>query len=206
MSSARSARVTARRSPSPRSPPSSASMAASMRSGSAAAPPWRRIRARADARNRFLAGSRQFRADDHPPRRGDPQAIGERRAAEVGVDESDDGADLRQAEPDGEIFRPIGHHEGDRFALADAGGQSPARDLIDATGESAKIEALALAEQRRPLAIAARPFAHRARQNALEIAGRAGRRLERARPGLRRRRGVPPRRARWRERIHASVS
>ena len=71
-----------------------------------------------DVRDRLVASLGEFLGDDQPPRRSDTQAMGERLAAEIDVDERDDGADLRQAEPDGEIFRAIGHHQADRLAGA----------------------------------------------------------------------------------------
>ena len=106
-----------------------------------------------EPRDRLFAGVGERRLDDHPPRRGDLQAMRERLAAEGDVDEGDDGADLRQAEPQGEILRAIGHHQADRLALGDAGAQSPARILVHALREGAKIEVFALAQA----APAARP-------------------------------------------------
>ena len=73
------------------------------------------------SRERLVAGVEEFRAHDHAARRGDPQTMRERLAAQVDVDEGDDRADLRQAEPDGEIFRAIGHHQADRLARGEAG-------------------------------------------------------------------------------------
>ena len=56
---------------------------------------------------------RELGRDDDMGGRGDRDAMGERLAGQIGVEQRDDAADLGDAEPDGEIFRPVGHQQAD---------------------------------------------------------------------------------------------
>ena len=93
-----------------------------------------------------------------------------------------------EPEPDREILRPIAHHEGDSLAARDPGAQRPTRILVHTRLERAEAEALAVADERRRIAILAGPLRHRARQNAFGVAGRLRGGLQSAQPSPSRRR------------------
>ncbi len=101
---------------------------------------------------RALQGREQFGCDDDVLRLDHVDAVGECNAGQVGVEERDHAADARHAEPDGQEFRPVRHHQTDRVALADALRQRPARVAVRARDKLAVGEALAVREQRRRVA------------------------------------------------------
>ena len=53
------------------------------------------------------------------------QAVGQGRADKVGVDQGGRDADAAQPQPDGHVFRPVRHHQGDHIAVAQALAQGP---------------------------------------------------------------------------------
>ena len=61
----------------------------------------------------------QFGGDDDVCRRDDVDAMGERDAAQLGVDQRNDDADAGEAEPDRQIFGPVRHHQADDLALGE---------------------------------------------------------------------------------------
>ncbi len=85
---------------------------------------------------------------DDMPRRGDADAVRERLADQVGVDERDDRAHAGNPEPDRQIFRPIGHQQADHVAFADALRQRPARIAPYLLRQGPEREAFALRQQR----------------------------------------------------------
>ena len=145
-------------------------------------------------------GERRF--DDRRPRAGDPDAMGERGAGEVDVQQRDDDADLGQSEPQRKILGPGAHHQRDHVAFGEPGGERPARIKVGALGERAEAELFDIAEHGRRVAVGGGPVAGGARQGAGGIARRLGGRLQRLEPGAGGRRGARPRRGRG----HSSVS
>ncbi len=52
-------------------------------------------------------------------------AVGERRAGQIGIEQRNDAADAGDAEPDGNVFRPVGHQQADDFAFGNALRRAP---------------------------------------------------------------------------------
>ena len=148
------------------------------------------------------AGLGERRLDDRRARARDLDAMGERGAGEIDVEQRDDDADLGQAEPQREILGPGAHHQRDDVALGEPGGERPARIAIGALGERAEGELFDVAEHGGRVAVSGGPFAGGARQGAGGIARRLGGRLQRLEPGAGGRRGARPRRGGG----HSSVS
>ena len=71
-------------------------------------------------------------------------AMGERRAGQVGVEQAHDAADFGDAEPGRHEFRTVRHQQADRIAFGDALGERPARVLIGPRRERAIGEAFAV--------------------------------------------------------------
>ena len=129
-----------------------------------------------------------FGLGDDAPRASNFEGMGDRRRAKIGADQRNDRAHLSEPEPDCEILRPISHHEGDSLAARHAGAQRPARILVHTRFKHAEAEALAVAKERRRIAILAGPLRHCARQNAFGVAGRLRGGLQCAQPSPSRRR------------------
>ena len=83
----------------------------------------------------------------------DIDAVGERHPGEVGVEQRHHAADVGDAEPKRQEFRPVRHHQADGIALADALRQRPAGVTVGARGQFAVAEALAVGEERRRVAV-----------------------------------------------------
>ena len=64
----------------------------------------------------LFEGRGGLRIDDAVAGAGNVQAVGERRAGQLIVDQGGDDADLGQAIPDAEIFQPVGHEQRHRLA------------------------------------------------------------------------------------------
>ena len=94
-------------------------------------------------------GRAELRRDDDVLRVDHVDAMGERGAGEIGVEQRHHAADCGDADPDGEIFRPVRHQERDDFALGEAVVERPARITIGALGEPGIAEPLAVAHEGR---------------------------------------------------------
>ena len=96
-----------------------------------------------------------FGGDDQMFRRDDVDAMGERMPAQLGVDQRDDDARAGKAEPDRQIFRPVRHHQADRFALGQPLIERPMCETVSARDERAIGQALAAdcCDQRRRIAL-----------------------------------------------------
>ena len=95
---------------------------------------------------------REFGGDHDMLRRDDIDAMGERRADQVGVDQRDHAADAGDADPDRHVFRPVRHQQAHRLALAEILAARPAGVAVGALGERAIAESLAVGDQRRRIA------------------------------------------------------
>ena len=91
----------------------------------------------------------QPRIHDNMLGRRDRDAMRQAFAAEMGIDQCHHGADARQAQPDGQILRPIGHQQADYFTLGDALAQRPAGILVCPRGKAGMAETLARRHQGR---------------------------------------------------------
>jgi hypothetical protein len=94
-----------------------------------------------------------IRIHDETARFGNLQGMGERGTAEIGADERDDRAHLREPEPDREILGPVAHYEGDTLAALNPRAKRPSRILVHARLERAEAEALAVTDKRCRIAI-----------------------------------------------------
>ena len=77
-----------------------------------------------DAR-RGLECVEKFRRDDDVLGRDDIDAMGERRPAQIGVEQRDDAADAGDAEPDRQVFGPVWHQQPDRVAFGEILRRAP---------------------------------------------------------------------------------
>jgi hypothetical protein len=100
---------------------------------------------------RLRARERRPQLDSHDdvPGLDDVDAVGERVAGEVGVEQRHYSSDSRHAEPDRHVFRPVRHQQADRVALADAVLERPARVAVGARSKLAIGQSLTVREQRR---------------------------------------------------------
>ena len=113
------------------------------------------LRAGGDIRRGGAEALDQLRVDDHVSRLHDIDAVGERGAGQVRVEERDDAAGSRDAEPGGEVFRPVRHHQRDHVALLPRRASSPSAHIDRRAGHS---RGRSSARARR----SARPCRHRA--------------------------------------------
>ena len=92
----------------------------------------------ASCRQTMAAGSTSVQrgvsscADDDVPGAGHVQAMGQRRARQIGVDQRHHAADAGDAQPDRQIFGAIGHQQRDHVALGEALRQRPAGIAVGA--------------------------------------------------------------------------
>ena len=75
-------------------------------------------------------------------------AMRQRRARQIGVDQRHHAADAGDAQPDRQIFRPVGHQQRDHIALVDALRQRPARIAVGAGGKLGMAETSRAADSR----------------------------------------------------------
>ena len=136
-----------------------------------------------DALARGLEALQQFGRDDDVLRLDHVDAVGERGAGEVGVDQRDHDAGLREPEPDRHVFRPVGHHQADDVAFHQALRACPARVAVGARSERAIAQALMIGDQRGRVAVARGELVDDRRKHARRMFGdrlRAGERTQRA--------------------------
>src|SRR5580700_4151589 len=134
MWSARSAVVTPRRSASVKRPPDNFSMARSMRTKSSL--PCDQIF------GRLAMDASAVRTSPHSSEAtmmcfGSTISRQWASAAEVGVDQRNDGAHFGNAKPDRQVFGPVRHDEAHRLALAEVLLERPARISVGALVERA---------------------------------------------------------------------
>ena len=120
--------------------------------------------------------------DDDVLRLDDIEAMGERSAAKIGVDQRDDGTHFGDAEPDRHVFGPVRHDEAHGFALAEVLRERPARIAVGALIERAIGQALVRREQSRGIAACFGQLLDHARENALRVAGDRRGGFQRAHP------------------------
>src|ERR1700722_8978694 len=109
-------------------------------------PNHRRVRKMRQGRSQ-LAG--ELRSDDEMFRRRDADAVGERWAWQIGIEQGNDATDAGDAKPYGEVFRTVGHQQADDFAFCDTLGEVPSGILIDSLGEPSMGQTFALGFERR---------------------------------------------------------
>ena len=73
---------------------------------------------------------RGLAVDHHMRRAGNLQGMAEGGAGQVVVDQRRRHPDLGQAEPDGDVFQPVGHEEGDGVPLLDAPPGGPVGEAV----------------------------------------------------------------------------
>jgi len=138
---------------------------------------------RAESAQRRREAVDQHARDDDMARRDELEAVGEGGADQMRVQQRDHAADARDAEPRGEVLRPIGHVERDGLADADAARERPARIAVRALGQRPVAQALALGQQRRRRAARRGELVDDRRQDPMRRRRDRCRQLERAQPG-----------------------
>ena len=116
--------------------------------------------------------------------RGHGDAMTQRLALQVGVQQRHDSADGGDAQPDRQIVGAIGQEQANGIALADVLGQRPARYLVDARRQPGMGERLVRGDQRRGFAEARPQFLDHGRQDARGRVLDLRRHFQRAQPGL----------------------
>jgi hypothetical protein len=91
---------------------------------------------------------------------GNIDAMRQRLADELGVDQRHHAADLADAEPGREIVGTRRHDQAHRLTVFDSSRQRPAGITIDALGKRAVTQCLRIRDQRRPVRLARRPILH----------------------------------------------
>jgi hypothetical protein len=129
----------------------------------------------------------QFRGDDDVRRRSEIDAMVERGAAKIGVDQRNDDADAGEPEPDGQIFGPVRHHQADDLALGEVLRQRPARKTAGARDELGIGQAFSSREERGSVPLRFRELGDDGVEGALALDRDRRRRLERAHPVAQRR-------------------
>jgi hypothetical protein len=76
-------------------------------------------------------------------------AVRERGAGQIGIEERNDAANLSNAQPDGEVFWPVPHHQANDFTFGETLVERPSRVLVGALGQLTVGQALAFGEQGR---------------------------------------------------------
>ena len=87
-------------------------------------------------------GLQQLPRDDDVPRRNGVDAMGERSAHEMGVEQRDDAAGAADAGPDRQVFGPVGHQQAHRVALAHPMHPGPAGIAVGAVQQRAEAQGL----------------------------------------------------------------
>ena len=77
-------------------------------------------------------------------RRNGIDAMGERWADQIGIQQGNNTANTGDTKPYGDVFGPIGHQQADNFAFAEPLIERPARILIDPPRELPIGQALAV--------------------------------------------------------------
>ena len=123
-----------------------------------------------------------FGCDNRMLRHRDIDAVRERMAAKLCVDQRDGDADAAKAEPDRHVFRPVRHHQANGIAFGEALIEPPARKAVGASRKRAVAESLAGRNKRRRVALRLRQLLDDLGQQALRIGRDRRGCLERAHP------------------------
>ena len=102
-----------------------------------------------EERPRAVEGLEQLRRDKHHPGRNRIDAMRERGADQVGVEERDRRADLGEAEPDRHVVRLVAHQKADGVPARETLIEGPSRVSIGAGRELPIGEGFACADQGR---------------------------------------------------------
>ena len=134
-------------------------------------------------RQRGQEGLDELGGHDDVAGRDHIDAMRERAAGEVGVEERHHTPDAGDAEPDGQVFGPVRHEQSDGVRRADAVLERPARVAARALGERAIGQRFAVREERRRLVELRGELVDHRRQDALRRRRDRRRQLERTQPG-----------------------
>ena len=114
----------------------------------------------------------------------DVDAVGERPTDQPGVDQRHRAADPADAEPAGEVVRPVRHQKADGAAGTDAQAQCPARISVDPGGEFPVGEGLAIREQRGAPGLPLRPVFHDVSEQSMRLGLNLRGQFDGLQPGL----------------------
>src|SRR5215472_3118778 len=120
-------------------------------------------------------------------RRCDVNAVRERSAPQIRVEQRNDAANLRDPQPDSDILRPVRHQQAYAVAFADAVRQRPACILVRPFAQTAIRQAVAIRKQGGGFAGLRSPLLDYMSKDTIRMPGNGRCQLQRADPRLRRR-------------------
>ncbi len=117
------------------------------------------------------------------PGLGHRQAMAERGAAQVGVQEGDHPAHAAHPQPDRQVIRPVGRHQRHHLALAQPLGQGPAGIAAGLARQLIVGQAFGVRQQGRRVGLALGPLVDDAGQQPMGLLAQARGHLQRPHPG-----------------------
>src|SRR5947209_10587794 len=127
------------------------------------------LRCTLETRTNFLEGGCKIVANNDMTGFGHVNAMQKRRSDKPRIHKRDHAADLRDAEPCGEIIGTTGCEQTNNLALADAGRERPARVTVDAFVELAIAEGFAIRQQGGMISLPSRPVLDHVREQVRPI-------------------------------------
>ncbi len=127
------------------------------------------------------------------PGLGHRQAMAERGAAQVGVQEGDHAADAAHPEPGRQVVGPVGRHQRHNLALAQPLRQGPATIAAGLARQLVVGQGFGVRQQGRRVGLAIGPFVYDAGQQPMGLLAQARGHLQRPHPGPVGVAGAPPR-------------
>ena len=134
------------------------------------------------ARRQRLQVCGKFGRGNHMRGRYRINAMGERRPAQLRVDQRDDDANGAKPEPDGHVIRPVRQHQANGVALGDVLCDRPASVRVGPRCERGVGQALGGGDERRRIGRCLRQIFDDVEQQAVRLGGNRRGRFERAQP------------------------
>ncbi len=135
-------------------------------------------------RQRAGESAGQLRRDDHLPGRRDLDAMRERAAGQIGVEQRHDAPDARDSEPRRHVVGAVRHEQAHGVALGETLRERPARIAVRPRGEPAIAQGFAIGQQRGRVAMGLGEIVDDGRERAGRMGGDRRRHFERAQPRL----------------------
>src|SRR5581483_6479386 len=126
----------------------------------------------------------KFRGNDEMLRLDDINAVGERQAHQIGIEQRDYAAHLSNTCPYGQILGPVWHEQPYRLPLADSLRKGPSGISVGPFGEGPVRQALPLREQGRRAGEFCRTLIKHIRKDTILLPRNRGGHLDRTYPGL----------------------
>jgi hypothetical protein len=141
---------------------------------------WRAIK----MRPRGLEYIGKLAGEDDVVGLGEVDAMGQRLADKLRVDERDHAADLADAKPGGDVIRPARHQQANRVAFFNSRRQRPTGILVDPLRQRSVAEGFRLRDQGGPIRLPRRPVVDQIGKQRARIGLDAGGELDRFQPAL----------------------